>query len=407
MAAIEKVEFTVIESTNDGLEMWETTAAVSDGDIAMALFNNPENIVYADEREMKRMLRKVDLMLLPVLCVCYAFFYIDKTTLSYAAISGIKEDSHLKETQYSWLSSVFYFGFLAWALPTNMLMQRLPIGNYLSVNIFARVHCSRAAEACFDPAVMIIIGMWYTRKDQPIRIGLWYSANGVGIAVGEILGYGIGQMQGALASWKYEFLIMLVIILQFIGHVECFFIHEIDLMIHFQWFSMRSLGDVTTPLLSERERILVVDHLRENQTGVENKHFKWYQAKEAFLDYKLYMMFFVGLVSNIPNGGISNFGTTIIQGSGFLTLVTTLMQIPYGTIIYLAILSCVYLNDRLTNRRCLFVVLYAVPITAGAFGLHFVPTHKGVARLITEGGFEERDLDATAFADLTDRENPK
>lgn len=69
---------------------------------------------------------------------------------------------------------------------------------------------SGAAEACFDPSVMIIIGMWYTRKEQPIRIGLWYSANGVGIAVGGILGYGIGQIKGALASWKYEFLIMLV-----------------------------------------------------------------------------------------------------------------------------------------------------------------------------------------------------
>jgi hypothetical protein len=30
---------------------------------------------------------------------------------------------------------------------------------------------------------------------------------------------------------------------------------------------------------------------------------------------------------NIPNGGISNFGTLIIKGFGFSTLVTTLMQV--------------------------------------------------------------------------------
>lgn len=30
---------------------------------------------------------------------------------------------------------------------------------------------------------------------------------------------------------------------------------------------------------------------------------------------------------NIPNGGISNFGTIIIKGFGFSTLVTTLMQV--------------------------------------------------------------------------------
>jgi hypothetical protein len=33
---------------------------------------------------------------------------------------------------------------------------------------------------------------------------------------------------------------------------------------------------------------------------------------------------------NIPNGGISNFGTIIIQGFGFSTLVTTLMQVRDG-----------------------------------------------------------------------------
>ena len=60
-------------------------------------------------------------MILPYLAVCYAFFYIDKTTLSYAAIFGIKDDLHLVGTEYSWLSSIFYFGFLAWACKYHSL----------------------------------------------------------------------------------------------------------------------------------------------------------------------------------------------------------------------------------------------------------------------------------------------
>ena len=59
--------------------------------------------------------RKIDYTTLPYLAVCYRFFYIDKTTLSYAAIFGIPTDLHLMGTQYSWLSSIFYFGFLIWA----------------------------------------------------------------------------------------------------------------------------------------------------------------------------------------------------------------------------------------------------------------------------------------------------
>jgi MFS family permease len=55
---------------------------------------------------------------------------------------------------------------------------------------------------------MIITQMWYTRKQQPLRIGLWYTANGLGIAGGGLLGYAIGHIKGSLPSWKYEFLLV-------------------------------------------------------------------------------------------------------------------------------------------------------------------------------------------------------
>lgn len=97
---------------------FESQSIAQDGDTALALFADPSSlhdetrISPADERTLQW---KIDLMILPYLAVCYAFFYIDKTTLSYAAIFGIKDDLKLKGTEYSWLSSIFYFGFLAWA----------------------------------------------------------------------------------------------------------------------------------------------------------------------------------------------------------------------------------------------------------------------------------------------------
>jgi len=158
---------------------------------------------------------------------------------------------------------------------------------------------------------MLITSMWYSRKDQPIKIGLWYTANGLGIAGGGLLGYGIGHIKGALPSWRYEFLI--------VGALCCIW--------GIVMFIMLPDSPVTAPMLSQRERKMAVERLRENQTGVENKHLKRYQVKEAFMDYKLYLFFLLGVVGNIPNGGISNFGTIIIRGFGFSTLVTTLMQV--------------------------------------------------------------------------------
>lgn len=53
-----------------------------------------------------------------------------------------------------------------------------------------------------------ITGMWFTRRQQPTVIGYWYAGNGVGIAIGGLLGFGIGHIGGSIASWKYEFLLI-------------------------------------------------------------------------------------------------------------------------------------------------------------------------------------------------------
>lgn len=75
-----------------------------DGDVALALFSSPDDAKEPiDPLEEKKLVRKIDLMILPLLAVCYVFFYIDKTTLSYAAIFDIDEDLKLKGNQYNWL----------------------------------------------------------------------------------------------------------------------------------------------------------------------------------------------------------------------------------------------------------------------------------------------------------------
>ena len=100
-----------------------------DADEAMKAFANGERIEI-DEATNKRLLRIIDWHLMPLLCVIYGLNYLDKTTLSYASIMGIKKDIHLKGDDYQWLGSMFYFGYLAWEYPTNRLLQRLPLAKY-------------------------------------------------------------------------------------------------------------------------------------------------------------------------------------------------------------------------------------------------------------------------------------
>jgi ACS family allantoate permease-like MFS transporter len=78
------------------------------------------------------------------MCLVYGLNYLDKTTLSYASIMGLRlppsdnklqSGINLKSDQYQWLGSLFYFGYIAWEYPTTRLLQLLPLGKYSAFNI--------------------------------------------------------------------------------------------------------------------------------------------------------------------------------------------------------------------------------------------------------------------------------
>lgn len=74
-----------------------------------------EEVEYTPEEE-RSVLRKIDWALMPMLCWIYALQFADKTSLNYASLMGIREDTHLDPTsqQYSWVSSIFYAGYITW-----------------------------------------------------------------------------------------------------------------------------------------------------------------------------------------------------------------------------------------------------------------------------------------------------
>ena len=73
-----------------------------DADEAMKAFVNGE-VVEIDHATNKRLLRIIDFRMMPLMCVIYGMNYLDKTTLSYASIMGIKTDIHLVGDDYQWL----------------------------------------------------------------------------------------------------------------------------------------------------------------------------------------------------------------------------------------------------------------------------------------------------------------
>ncbi|RSL52976.1 hypothetical protein CEP54_010611 [Fusarium duplospermum] len=81
--------------------------------------------------------------------------------------------------------------------------------------------------------------------------------------------------------------------------------------------------------------------------------FKWYQVKEAFLDYKTYLSFFFYLCMNVPTDGLSAFAAQIISGLGNSPLETVLLTMPCSPFQTVASLAVAIPQKWLTNKRCL------------------------------------------------------
>ncbi|GAT31020.1 MFS allantoate transporter [Aspergillus luchuensis] len=350
---------------------------------------------------LRRVIRKVDWMVIPFICITYLITYIDKAMMGYAAVFGLKEDLHLKGTEYSWLGmgsrlpydntltltgSMFYFGYLAFEYPSVFAMQKLSVSKWLSVNIFiwggvtmALAACTHfqpflglrfvlgALESCSTPAYLLITATWYTIEEQPIRIGWWSTFLGIANAFGGLLAFAIGHIQGNLASWQYQFII--------IGAIS-------SVWGIFMFFTLAD-GPSTARWLNAQEKYVAIHRLGPVHSGTRVSEIKRYQMWEALTDPKTWFFFLCGVCTQVVNGAASNFGSLIIEGFGYSNLVTTLFQIPYGMVILVSNVSAMYIQRWLPGqKRCIVGAIYVCPALAGAVGIHTISRDHQIALLV-------------------------
>ncbi|KAL6229058.1 hypothetical protein BDW75DRAFT_235485 [Aspergillus navahoensis] len=282
-----------------------------------------------------RLLRKIDWLLMPIMGFSYMLQFLDKQALGQSAIMDIIQDLRLTGNQFSWAGSIFYFSYLVFSYPASMLMVRLPIGKLLAVTVFLwggvlACHAASsdftgimvtrfflgATEAAISPGFSLITGMWYTREEQPLRHGLWFAGNSLATAFGGLVAYGVAQITGSISAWKWLFIIYGIITMLWTIIIFCFLPDSIS-SAHF---------------LKEEERKAAEERIKTNQTGAKNNVIQWEQVWEALSDYKIWILFFFQIANNIPNGGLTTFGSIVLAGFGFSTLQVYLLQMPMGAI---------------------------------------------------------------------------
>ncbi len=117
--------------------------------------------------------------------------------------------------------------------------------------------------------------MWFTRIQQPVVMGLWYAAQGIGIGLGGLIGYGIGQINADLAPWRYEFLL--------IGAACSAWAIVMGIII--------PDSPYTTKRFKREDKQIIMSRKRDDYHAVEKRQIKWDQVKESFLDVKTYLYF--------------------------------------------------------------------------------------------------------------------
>ncbi|AOW03642.1 YALI0D05819p [Yarrowia lipolytica CLIB122] len=333
-----------------------------------------------DEATNTRILRKIDLCLMPLMMFIYVVQFMDKSTNSLASVMGMRQDLGMKGDDYSWSGTAFYIGYLAFEFPAVFMLQKFPMAKTLSVFVvlWGMVLCCHAVprfggfialrtilgvlESAVTPAFVILTAQWYKREEQFLRTSIWFASNGLGLILGSLVAYGLTENHHLpMHGWKLLFIITGVLTMA-LGIVIFFHIPDDPSK---AWF------------LNEEERKLVLARIASNQQGFENKTFKKEQVWEALTDIRTWLYFLFSVSNNIPNGGLTNFSTILLSETiGLGPTRALLMQTPQGGVEFV---GCIFLGwvVQRTERRCLIATIaQAIALVASCL-LAFLPHSQG------------------------------
>lgn len=245
--------------------------------VALELASNPTHPITA--ADTTRVLRKIDLYLMPLMCLAVLLQFLDKTSLNYASLLGLKKDTHLHGQQYSWLGSFFYIGYLIATPVHGYFLQKFSLSRYVGFNIViwaialgAHAACRNYpqlvvvrltlgwAEAALTPALVLLTGRFYTKREQVVRTSVWFANNGWAQILGGGISYAL-QVQnqgGKLRVWQQLYLILGGIALLF-GFIVLAFMPD---------------SPATIRYLTTRERQIAVHRIKSNKSGIHDKKFK-------------------------------------------------------------------------------------------------------------------------------------
>ncbi|KAF2248079.1 MFS general substrate transporter [Trematosphaeria pertusa] len=306
----------------------------------------------ATRRMEQRLVRKLDMTLMPVVWVLYFFNYMDRNNIALGLVGN----------QFNVAVSILNVGYVLMQLPSNMILAKVRPSIYIPAcaMLWSCVSASTSAvhsyggiiavrfvlgvvEAPFWPGAFYMLSSWCVFPELALRTAILYSGLVVATVFSGLIAAGVfAGLDGArgLAGWQWLFIIE--------GSGSFFF--AFLAMFICPDFPESKTGSGRW-LFSEEERKLSIERIaRDRVSAPKADESIMHGLKLAVMDYRTWV-FSLMLCSNHSAYGFNNFFPSIAKGfsigSQTVTLVLTAPAYLVGTVISFAL---VFSSDRNKER---------------------------------------------------------
>ena len=175
----------------------------------------------------RRTIAKVSWRLLPLVALAYCIAYIDRSNISFAALT-MNKDLGFSAYIYGWGAGIFFFGYFLFEIPSNLILEKIGAriwiarimitwGIISALTAFVTGPTSfliirfllGAAEAGFFPGMILYFTYWFPSEYRGRVISTLFVAQPVANAVASIVSAAILGMDGILGfrGWQWIFIL--------------------------------------------------------------------------------------------------------------------------------------------------------------------------------------------------------
>jgi MFS family permease len=317
--------------------------------------------------------RKVAWRILPLLVVCYVFAFLDRTNVGIAKLQFMK-DLNFNEAIYGLGGGLFYLGYLALDVPSNLWLAKIGVRLTLLRIMVAWSLCSAAlafmttpthyyvlrtmlgaAEAGFFPGILFYLSTWIPASRRGLFTAYFMSSIAIsGILGGPVSGFILHALDGASGLKGWQWLFLLEGLPSALMGVVAYFVLS-DSPEKAKW-------------LTERQRAIITGELRQEAEAKRSHTHSSFMS--ALRDIRFYALTGMSVALAAGMGAMFLWLPTVIRQLGIsnLAYVGLISAIPFGVGVLVQQLNARH-SDKTQERRW----HAGVPVLVAAAGWALLP----------------------------------